>query len=127
MCSELREIKPEISEFKKELQEVQQKVHYVELRSEEKNKEIEMLKKLNKIMQISLISLECKALDSSLRLRGVMEKKRQDVTEKIVGALAEYLGEQTDKVAFNIESVYRVNSSFAAQNKLPRDVVVQFS
>lgn len=38
-----------------------------------------------------------------------------------------YLGEQLDKVTYNVDLIYRVNSSFAAQNQIPKDVVVQFS
>lgn len=125
--AELNEIKMEINEFKKEVQEIKQKVHQVEIRSEVANKEVEMLKEYNKEMQSSIMSLECKALDCFLRFRGVIKEKGENISEKIIGVLADYLEEQVDEVAFNIESIYRVNSSFATQNKLPRDVVVQFS
>lgn len=127
MRTELQEIKTEIGEFKKDLLEIKQKVEEVELRSEGTKKEVELLKDQNRTLQNSIVALECKALDCFLRFRGVMEEKGENVSEKMTEAIAKYLGEQTDEVAFNIDTVYRVNSNYAAQNKIPRDIVVQFS
>lgn len=99
----------------------------VERRSEGTKKEVEILKDQNKKLQSSIVVLECKALDSFLRFRGVIEEKDENVLEKMSTAIANFIGEQTEEVAFNIDTVYRVNSNFALQNKIPRDIVVQFS
>lgn len=49
--------------------------------------------------------LECKALENSIRLRGVVEEKGEDIRETIVGLFAEYLEEQTEEVAHNIDAI----------------------
>lgn len=89
--------------------------------------EVEKLKEQKKLMQASIITLECKALDNCLRLRGVVEEKGEDIMEAITGLFVDYLGEQSEDVAYNLDTVYRVNSNFVTQNQLPRDVVVRFS
>lgn len=78
-------------------------------------------------MQASILTLECKALENSLRLRGVIEEKEGNIGEKITKLIAEYLGEETEEVTYNLDQIYRVNSKFAIQHQIPRDVVVQFS
>lgn len=107
--------------------ELYKKIEQVELKMTNTEKEVEKLKEQNKSLQASIIVLEHKALDNCLRLRGLIEEKGEDITEIVTGMLAEYLGEQTEGVAFNLDTVYRVNSNDAVQNKLPRDVVVRFT
>lgn len=120
---ELKELKNEISDIRKDLQAVTHKIEQVKLKTTKK--EVEKLKEQNKSLQASIVMLECKPLDNCLRLRGVVAEKGEDITETI-GLLAKYLGEQIDVVAFNLDTVYRVNSHLATQNQLPRDIVVRF-
>lgn len=89
------------------------------------SKEVEQLKEQNQSMQATIVTLECKALESSLRLRGVVEDTGGNIGELKV--ILEYLGEEPDEVRYNLDQIYRVNSKFAVQNQIPRDVVVQFS
>lgn len=56
----------------------------------------------------------------------MLEEKEENV-DKVTELLAEYLGEKADEVMYNLDLVYRVNSSYATQNNIPRDIVVQFS
>lgn len=120
LSTELNDIKREIGSIKKEMQDVNQRIGHLELKNKETNKAVSNLKEQNKEMQAAITVLECKALESSLRLRGVIEDKGEDIVEVISNLFAEYLGMQCEEITPNLNSVYRVNS-------LPRDVVVQFS
>lgn len=78
-------------------------------------------------MQTLIVTLECKALETNIRLGGLIEERGGNIGEIITELIAEYLEEQQDEVRYNLEQVYRVNSKYAMQNQIPRDVVVQFS
>lgn len=124
---ELNDIKREINSLKKEMQDANQRIGHLESKKIETNKVVNNLREQNKKMQASITALECKASDNSLRLRGVIEEKGEDIAEIISGLFAEYLAKLYEEVALNLNSVYRVNSKFAVQNLLPRDAVVQFT
>lgn len=72
-----------------------------------------------------MIKLECKTRDNMLRFRGIPEDKDENISEMLVRKIAELLGEPPKDLNFNFNSVYRVNSNYALQKKLPRDVVAQ--
>lgn len=62
--------------------------------------------------RLQLSELECKALDNFLRLREVVEEKMENITKKITGLFAEYLGEQLDDVVFNLDLNLLIYLSF---------------
>lgn len=123
---ELNDIKRKISDLKRDMQDVNQKIHHLESKNVETDKVVKGLKEQNREMQASITTLECKALENCVRLRGVVEEKGEDIVETITGLFAKYLGKRSEDVAANLDSVYKVNSNFVTQNKLPRDVVAQF-
>lgn len=86
---------------------------------------VQNLEEQIKEMQASITILECKALQNSIRLHGVVEEK-EDIRKTISSLFAEYLEEQVEDVTHNLDAVCRVNAKFASQNQLPRDVVVKF-
>lgn len=124
---ELNEIKKEIGDIKKEIQDVSKKTQLLEMRNEKTEKEVQVLKEQNRAMQASITTLECKALENYLRLRGVVEEKEENISEVVSALFAEYLEEQPEEISYNLDMVYRVNSKYATQNNLPRDVVVQIT
>lgn len=89
---ELNEIK-KINDIKKDLKDVTPKNQHLESKSEMTDKVVQSLKEQNKEMQVSITTLECKALDNSIRLRGVVEEKGEDIRELISGLFTEYLEE----------------------------------
>lgn len=82
------------------------------------------LKEQNRTMQASITNLECKALENFLRLRGVVEEKGGNILQVVTALLSDYLEKQPKEISYNLDMVYRVNSKYAIQNHLPRDVVV---
>lgn len=58
-------------------------------------------------------------------MRGIPEERDENISEVVIDKLANFLGEQVDNISYNFEAIYRVNSNYASQKKLPRDVVVQ--
>lgn len=103
---ELNEIKNEIGDLKKEIQEVSKPPQHLEVKHE---KEIQILKDQNKAMQASITTLECKALDNFLRLRGVVEEKGENVFDVMTAMFVEYLEEKTEEIVYN--TVYRVTQT----------------
>ncbi|KAJ7329742.1 hypothetical protein JRQ81_015916, partial [Phrynocephalus forsythii] len=59
-------------------------------------------------------------------LQNIPEDKESDLFVQINEALAEAIGLEFPEMVKEIEQVYRVNSRFARENKVPREVHVKF-
>lgn len=101
---ELKEIKNEISDLKKGLQEVTQKTLQLEAKTGKSDKDLQSLKDQNRAMQASIVTMEFKALDNFIRLRGVMEEKGENIFDVVSSLLSEYLGEQSEDIEPSLES-----------------------
>jgi len=74
-----------------------------------------------------LALLELRDKEYYLRFRGLPENKEEDLKEVRIQTLAIAIGWDEDRMADEIEKVFRVNSKYAEINKKPRDVLVEFS
>lgn len=91
---------------------------------EQKTIDIEMkLRQGNRFLKDQVMLLECKLLDGYVRFRGVPENDKE-VREEMVNIIAEFLEMSPNEVERKCDVIYRVNSNFAKQKKLPRDIVV---
>lgn len=72
------------------------------------------------------IMLHFKEMERAVRIRGIPENKQLDLERAVAEAFAGALDWRVENIGYEIEKVYRVNSGFARQRGLPRDVVVYF-
>ncbi|XP_067323186.1 golgin subfamily A member 6-like protein 25 [Anolis sagrei] len=129
-----REIKEEIGGVKKELTSMQQE--FKELKMEKTE-----IKKTQEVLQVKVKTLEQKAarleekcermeakeLEFQLRLRNVDEDPKENIREKVIEILAEFLEYTDQEMQEQTDRVYRVNTNFATRNRVARDVVVHFA
>ncbi|XP_058048141.1 uncharacterized protein LOC131202800 [Ahaetulla prasina] len=73
-----------------------------------------------------MVVLQYRALEKALRIRGLQDRKEEDIKKVISEALAEMLGMDPREVDFQIDKAHRINSWVARQKKLPRDIVIYF-
>lgn len=125
MQLEMDEIKKDLNTLKKDMQMTTQKIQKTEINYQDAVREIQQLKDENKILQTFITALEIKDLECNLRFKGMPEDKDENIFEVVVDKLVNLLREQVENISYNFEDIYRVNSNYASQKKLPKDVVVQ--
>lgn len=118
LSNEIEGIKGEISKQNLNIKEVEQKT----LETEKVVQGIEAGMKDN---EERLLRMECHTTQLQLRLRGISEANEIN-KEVMVGIFAEYLEKEVSEIQPQIDMVYRINSGYALQKKLPRDVMVYF-
>lgn len=74
--------------------------------------------------QDQLFLRDCKLLDNFLCFRGIPEMKGE-VRQEIINVLAEFLEKTPEETDGLCDEIYRVNSDFARDKKLPRDVIIK--
>lgn len=72
-----------------------------------------------------MIMMECRTTKTYLHLRRVQETLSGGTHKYIMDILVNFLEVQSDEIIHNFDLIYRVNSAFAEQKNLPRDVIVQ--
>lgn len=71
------------------------------------------------------LKMGCQATQLQLRLRGTPDSFPEGKQE-MVDLLAEYLENEPEELKFQIDTTYTINSEYARQKNLPRDVMVHF-
>jgi len=99
--------------IKAEIQDVRERVDKLEI---EKDNELDRL-----------TLLEWKEKEYCLRLRGVAEKKEEEIRETIVQMLANLIDWEEERLEEDIERMFRVNSKYASTHQKPRDIAIEFS
>ncbi|XP_048365764.1 uncharacterized protein LOC125440155 [Sphaerodactylus townsendi] len=129
MQSNFKEIKQEIAQVKKleeavlatkqDLTEVKEQMVTIGERMDEKDKRIEALEE--KIMLMELRSKE-----KNIRIRGLKEERSEELEKRIIAELAKFIEYDAEELEAEIDSIFRVNSKFARENNVPRDIIVTF-
>ncbi|XP_061477683.1 uncharacterized protein LOC133382042 [Rhineura floridana] len=117
--TEVGEIKNNIGQLTQEVKNVKDKVQTLENRIDIANVELE--KNLD-----YFAVMEFRDKEYCLRFRAIPEETGEDIREKIVTVLAKSLEMNEDRMEFEIDTVYRINSRYATMKKIPRDVLVNF-
>jgi len=99
--------------IKAETQDVRERVDKLEI---EKDNELDRL-----------TLLEWKEKEYCLRLRGVAEKKEEEIRETVVQMLANLIDWEEERLEEDIERMFRVNSKYASTHQKPRDIAIEFS
>lgn len=110
----ISKIQMDMKKYNDKLEKVEQKTLNLE----------EEVKIENMKLQDQLIVLEYKILENSIRFRGIPESEK-DVREEMTDIISELIEIPPDEVDRDCEAIYRVNSDFARQKSLPRDIIVK--
>lgn len=124
VTKEVGELKNQIGEMNKNIQDNSEKIQELQTQTADMGKTIQDLTEENKRLEILL---EAKTTERQLRLRGLEEEQNEDLPQKITGICSELLEQPPEDIQASLDLVYRVNSNFAKQNKIPRDVVIQLT
>lgn len=138
VTKEVGEIKKQLGDMNNEIQINSGKIQELETLTINVDKRVEDLTEENKRLETLFeesteknkrleILLEAKTTERQIRLRGLEEEQNEDIIRKIIAILSELLELPPEEIQQTLDLVYRVNSNFAKQNKLPRDIIIQFT
>lgn len=116
---EIQNVKEVVNTLSGEFKETQGQVKKLEIKSESIIKDMEY-----NLDAIALVEMREK--EFILRLRGVPEKSDENTREYIVSALAQYLQIEEEDLDSEIDKIFRVNSRYAREKKVPRDILIYF-
>lgn len=121
--ADVKAMTSEIENMKKEMNEQNQNVRKVELKTDETEKAVQELEAGIKGNEERFLKMECQSTQLQLRFRGVPETSKID-KQGMIEILAEYLDMEIQEIQYQIDIVYRINSEYAHQKKLPRDIMI---
>lgn len=116
MSERIETLKTEINKSNDKIKEIERKTNAIGLE----------LKQENRMLKDQVMLLECKLLDNYIRFRGVPESEKE-AREEMINIISEFLEMPPDEVERECDIIYRVNSDFARQKKLLRDIVVKMT
>lgn len=109
-CSELENTKQKfkIGELKQEVSKTSQRIQQLEGTSKKIEKELQLVKEQNKELSKSVTLLECKVMESCIRLRGIPEDEEENIYKLVVEKVAHFLEEQPEEISFNFQDIYKL-------------------
>lgn len=107
-------IQSEMKKYNDRLKMVEQKTSDLEVDFKEENWKL----------RDRLMMMEYKILENSIRIRGLPESGK-NLREEVVEIIAELVELPLNEVARECDDIYRVNSDFARQKNLPRDIILK--
>lgn len=107
-------IQLEMKNYTEKIKKVEQKTNNLEVELKEENRKL----------QDQLVTLECKMLENCMRFRGVPESEN-NVWLEMIEIISEFLEMSVEEVEKDCVDIYKVNSDFARQKNLPRDIIVK--
>ncbi|XP_042320653.1 uncharacterized protein LOC121929306 [Sceloporus undulatus] len=123
---DLKAINQTVDKLTIDVQKTKQRLEILEFRNEKL--ENDMSKILNKgedeLDARAMIDLKLK--EKSVKIRGIPEQKDEDVNDKLIAAIANFMNRDPDSFGNEVDKLYRVNSLVAKQKGQPRDVSVHF-
>lgn len=111
---EIEGVKSEVKKSVMKIGEIEQKTKKIEK---------EMLEN-NKTLQERILMLDCKMLELHLCFRGIPEEQG-DIRQQMIILIVDLVQRPPEEIDKNCYGIYRVNSEFARQKNIPRDVIVK--
>ena len=99
---------------------MENKAEQTEKRLDELKRENHELVQANKNLQDSIAVMEMERASNILRFQNIPEDKQEDLPELMATILAEALGIEKEELESEIDQTYRLNSSYARKNRIPR-------
>lgn len=113
----IEKIASELKNTHKEIQDVKDKTRNLEQIS----KELRYKQETQYNMEMNN---ELRYRDRCIKIKDLLKKSNEDLTERVLPDLAKYLGLTEESMELEIDKIFRVNSTQAREKKIPRDVVV---
>lgn len=102
IVTEVEDLQKEMGEIKKELQNSTQKISEIEQKIQKLDNKVETVAKDKPKVEVMM---EYRAMETHLRLSGIEENMNEDIHQKVIGAIAEFLGKQTDEITYNFDLI----------------------
>nr|GEZ82414.1 hypothetical protein [Tanacetum cinerariifolium] len=126
--------------FQKMEVEVKQELHQLDVAVKEMKGDLQGINIKMKTQEDKVIKLEtesCRIQDmlalaeqerkqASLRFRAIPEQQGEDIRNRMLQILAQFLQIDQEELDLDLDKVYRINTRYAAIKKVPRDVLVHF-
>ena len=126
LTNQISEINQEVQQNKIQIQQLDQKStqnsQQIEALKQEKDKTQEILKKYEE----ATLTIEMDRASNILRFRNIPENNDMGLLDQMEEALVEFLDIEKSQMSREIAEIFRINSSFARRNKMPRDVHITF-
>ncbi|KAJ7313291.1 hypothetical protein JRQ81_004578 [Phrynocephalus forsythii] len=123
----------QVTEISQKVQENASQIEQLDKKLIENEKDLKRLEEERekdhetvKLYKEATLILEMERASHTLRFHNVQEDKDVETTDLIEQALADFLDTEKSQMSQEIDQIYRVNSSFARKNKVPREVHVFF-
>lgn len=109
----------DVQAIKKESQETNKKINFLEGK-------VETLEAKLSQSEQTILLLENKLRERSIKLRGVPEEKEENLFEKVIPLIARFIDMEEDYLETQVEKIFRINTKIAREKKLPRDILIGF-
>lgn len=139
---ELKDTREEIrSDTHKEIESLASKIDRMTGEFKDLKTEVEQLttqtkdleKKTSNIMtdqqnvNMSFLLQEVRYRERNIKLRGLPEAEKEQIFDRIIPALAEYIETSEETLNWQIEKIFRINSRLAKEKNLDRDIAICFT
>ncbi|XP_048353998.1 uncharacterized protein LOC125433500 [Sphaerodactylus townsendi] len=124
---ELQDMKTEINQIKQmesSIGQIEETLKSNQDQLEVMNNKYEILQKQVEGYQNTIALMDLKQKEKMLRIRGLKEEKGEDLPLKLAPILAEIWEMEEKETYKEYDRLYRINSRYASNNKLPRDVII---
>lgn len=120
LARKLDKISNEINEIREDVVEVTEKTRELEERTEKIYKEREQDRQ-------NILIQEIRYRERSAKIRGLPEKENERILDYLLPELARYMKITEELLDTQIEKIFRINSTYARERNLPRDVAICFT
>ncbi|XP_042302188.1 myosin-7-like [Sceloporus undulatus] len=124
--ADLKEIHQTVDKMMAEMQVTKRRVDILEFKSEKMEKDLCKLESRREQDLDEKALWEQRMREKAVKIRGLLEEKNEDLYEKLVPKIAQFLEKEVTTFQFEIDKLFRINSQIARQKGLPRDVALHF-
>lgn len=126
MAEMKKEIKQDIEGLKNEIKGVKTEVAENKQGVKELKGEIREIQRGKQNTDNALLNLQLERASFFLRFQNVAEEDGEDLRKLMCKILAEFLRREEERMSWDMDQIYRVNSNYARIHNVPREVHVKF-
>lgn len=124
---EIGELSKKIDIMTREATEIRAEVEEVIVKTKDLDRRTERIIKDREIDRQNILSQEIRYRERSVKIRGLPEMDNENLIARLLPDLANYLDIPDETLDLQIEKAFRINSTFAKERKLPRDIALCFT
>ncbi|XP_042304223.1 uncharacterized protein LOC121920948 [Sceloporus undulatus] len=110
----------DLNKTQKEVEQIKERTNILEKSSKELNKQQEEQKRME-------WNNELRYREKCIKLRGLTEKSKEDLYERLIPALARYVDITPEEMEMEIDKMFRINSPQNKDRNVSRDVAICFA